>query len=166
MIAAIAANGVIGRDNSLPWRVVDDMRFFAEITRGRVVITGRLNYDAMGRALPERHNIVLSRNPSFLPVDAVVVPTIEAAFIAAENYGETEAFVIGGAQIYRLALPYAHCFYRTRLLSAVAGDVVFPALDESEWQSTRLQDGEANERNESAFVIERLSRRRPARGYR
>lgn len=165
LIAAIASNGVIGRDNNLPWDIADDMNFFTKMTQHRVVITGRRNYDAMGRALPERTNLVVSRRTAYSLPDAQVVPSVEVGLAVAQSKGETETFVIGGAQIYALALPYAHRFYRTRVLQAVPGDVKFPPFDEAQWQLTPLQRGDASSHNEMAFAIERLDRLRPPRDF-
>lgn len=160
LIAAVARNGVIGRDNALPWRIRDDMRFFIEKTLGHHVIMGRRNYEAMGKPLPRRPNIVISRDPAFV-AECPVVRTLEEALELARAAGETEAFIIGGAQIYALALPIAHVFYRTRVLADVPGDVVFPAFDESEWEIRTDREQPADERNEHAFVIETLTRKMP-----
>lgn len=161
LIAAVASNGVIGRDNALPWRIRDDMRFFVEKTRGHHVIMGRRNYEAMGRPLKGRPNIVVSRDPSFTAA-CPVVASLEAALELARAAGETEAFVIGGAQIYALALPLADVFYRTRVLAEVPGDVYFPPFDESEWEVQVERSQPADEHNEHPFVIETLRRRRRA----
>lgn len=158
LIAAIARNGVIGRDNALPWRIRDDMRFFVRKTTGHHVITGRRNYEAMGKPLPRRPNIVISRDPSFR-AECAVVSSLPAALDIARAAGETEAFVIGGAQIYALALPLADCFYRTRVLADVPGDVVFPAFDEGEWDVKLESEHPADEYNQYPFVIETLTRR-------
>ncbi len=161
LIAAVAANRVIGRDNDLPWKIQDDMKFFRESTRGHVVITGRKNFEAMGGALPKRPNIVVTRNPEYVAEGARVCSSVEQALNLAESLGESEAFVIGGAEIYALALPYAHTYYRTRVLADVPGDTLFPEFDESEWDAQELRTQEANERNQHAFVIEALQRRSP-----
>jgi dihydrofolate reductase len=158
LIAAVARNGVIGRDNQLPWRIRDDMRFFVRKTTGHHIITGRRNYEAMGKPLPRRPNIVISRDPSFR-AECAVVSSLGAALDMARAAGETEAFVIGGAQIYALALPIAHCFYRTRVLADVPGDVSFPAFDESEWDVKLESEHPADEFNQYPFVIETLTRR-------
>jgi dihydrofolate reductase len=158
LIAAVAQNGVIGRDNALPWRIRDDMRFFRQKTLGHHVVTGRRNYEAMGKPLPQRTNIVISRDPSFraaCPVVTGLGPALELARAA----GESEAFVIGGAQIYALALPIADVFYRTRVLADVPGDVVFPVFDEAAWDVTVASEHAADEHNEYPFVIETLTRR-------
>jgi len=159
LIAAVPQNGVIGRDNELPFRVKDDMKFFVRTTRGHTVITGRKNFDAMGKPLPGRRNIVVTRRSDLRLPGAEVVTNLPSALRLAEEAGEAEAFVIGGAEIYALALPYAHVFYRTRLLGEVVGDVVFPAFDESGWSVTELERGEKNADNEFAFVIEKLERK-------
>ena len=160
LIAAVAQNGVIGRDNDLPWRIRDDTRFFMQKTIGHHVIMGRRNYDAMGKPLPRRPNIVISRDPA-LRIECPVVGSLDAALALAREAGETEAFVIGGAQIYAQALPIADVYYRTRVLAEVPGDVVFPAFDEREWGVRFESAHEADERNEHPFVIETLTRRRP-----
>jgi dihydrofolate reductase len=159
LIAAVAANGVIGRNNSLPWRLRDDMRFFQEKTLGHHVIMGRKQYASMGRALPRRHNLVISRNPNF-GAECPVLTSLEQALEQARSAGESEAFIIGGAEIYALALPLADTFYRTRVLADVSGDVFFPRFDEAEWSVTSEREQAADERNEYAFVIETLRRRR------
>jgi dihydrofolate reductase len=161
LIAAVSSNGVIGRNNDLPWRLRDDMRFFMHKTVGHHVITGRKNYEAMGRPLPRRPNIVISRDPGFV-AECPVERSLERALDRARQAGETEAFVIGGAQIYAAALPIADVFYRTRVLADVPGDVFFPAFDESEWEAHLESTHAADERNEHPFVIETLTRRRPA----
>lgn len=162
LIAAVANNGVIGRNNALPWRIRDDMRFFVEKTSGHHVIMGRRNYEAMGRPLPRRPNIVISRDPAF-SARCPVVNSLEQALELARAAGETESFVIGGAQIYAMALPLADVFYRTRVLAEVTGDVVFPPFDESEWDVQVEREQAADQHNEHPFVIEILTRRRPAR---
>jgi len=161
LIAAVANNGVIGRNNQLPWRIRDDMRFFMQKTLGHHVITGRKNYEAMGRPLPRRPNIVVSRDPAFV-APCPVVRSLGAALELVRGGGESEAFVIGGAQLYAEALPIADVFYRTRVLADVPGDVVFPAFVESEWDVRVDSQHAADESNEHPFVIETLTRRRPA----
>lgn len=165
LIAAMAENGVIGRHNDLPWVIKDDLRFFMQKTKGHAVITGRKNFDAMGKALSQRDNYVVSRSAGPFP-DAVGTRSVEDALVLAEKAGETEAFVIGGAEIFAIALPYADTFYRTRVLADVPGDVFFPPIDESEWRVAELMRGEVSERNEHAFIVEELTRTVPLRSYR
>jgi dihydrofolate reductase len=158
LIAAVARNGVIGRHNQLPWRIRDDTRYFMQKTVGHHVITGRKNYEAMGKSLPRRPNIVVTRNPSFV-ADCPVVTSLGDALALARAAGESEAFVIGGAQLYAEALPIADIFYRTRVLADVPGDVIFPPFDEGEWDVHVDSEHAADDRNEHAFVIETLTRR-------
>jgi dihydrofolate reductase len=164
LIAAVARNGVIGRHNDLPWLIKDDLRFFMQKTKGHVVISGRKNFEAMGKPLKDRENYVVTRGSGSFP-GALTVHTVEDALRAAELAGETEAFVIGGAEIFAIALPYAHTFYRTRVLADVPGDVVFPVYDERDWDVVELFRGEVSERNEHAFVVEELTRRSPPQSY-
>jgi dihydrofolate reductase len=159
LIAAVAANGVIGRSNTLPWRLKDDLRFFMHKTLGHHVLMGRKNYESIGRALPRRPNVVISRNPEFR-CECPVVQSLEQALDLARQAGETEAFIIGGAEIYRLALPLADTFYRTRVLAKVEGDVRFPDFDEAAWDCVQQVQQAADDRNEHPFVIETLTRRR------
>ncbi len=165
LIAAVAENGVIGRDNDLPWKIRDDMRFFVATTRGHTVIMGRLNFDSMGRPLPKRRNIVVSRDASLMLEGCETVTSVEAALQLAAAADEEEAFIIGGAQIYQLALPFAHMIYRTRVLAEVPGDIVFPAIDESEWQVSVKSEFPQSEENEHAFIIEELTRTTAPRSY-
>lgn len=158
LIAAVANNGVIGRNNALPWRIRDDMRFFVEKTLGHHVIMGRKSYEAMGKPLPRRPNIVVSRNPSFQAA-CPVTRSLDEALSMAREAGEEEAFVIGGAQIYAQALSIADVFYRTRVLADVPGDVFFPVFEQDEWDVQSGPEHPADEHNEHAFVIETLTRR-------
>lgn len=159
MIAAVARNGVIGRDNQLPFRLRDDMRFFVSTTRGHAVITGRRNFDAMGRPLPGRRNLVVTKNPASIFEGAETVTSVPEALRLAYAGGESEAFIIGGAQIYALAFPYSHIFYRTRILADVLGDVYFPQLDLSDFEIETLSTVGRNQDNEHDFVIEKLTRK-------
>jgi dihydrofolate reductase len=157
LIAAVANNGVIGRNNALPWRIRDDMRYFMHKTLGHYVITGRKNYEAMGHPLPRRPNIVVTRDPGFR-AECPLVSSVPAALDLARAAGESEAFIIGGAQIYALALPLADVFYRTRVLADVAGDIVFPPFDAAEWLVHRDSEHAADAHNEYPFVIETLTK--------
>jgi len=158
LIAAVAQNGVIGRNNQLPWKLRDDMRFFVSTTQGHTVITGRKNFEAMGRALPRRTNIVISRDRAAVFAGSSTCTDIQGALRLAHDAGETEAFVIGGGEIYALALPYAHRIYRTLVERDVLGDVYFPAVDFSQFRRTELSRHAADEENEHPYVIERWDR--------
>lgn len=159
MIAAIAQNGTIGRNNQLPWRITEDMRFFTNTTRGHVVICGRKTFESMGAALPNRTNIVVTRNPAFHAPETRVAPNVVVALRTAQSLGETEAFVIGGTELFRAAKPYAHRFYRTLVLADVPGDVRYADDDWADWSEQPLAVGEKSAFNEHAFVITLLTRR-------
>ena len=134
LIAAVARNGIIGKDNALPWRLSADLKRFKALTTGHPILMGRKTWESLGRPLPGRHNIVISRNAAYRAEGATVVRSINAAIDAAVNDGE--AFVIGGEEIYRLALPLADRLQLTEIDSDFAGDAVFPAFDRSQWRET------------------------------
>ena len=165
LIAAVAENGVIGRDNDLPWKIRDDMRFFARTTKGHPVVMGRLSFEAMGRPLPGRRNIVVSRDARFHADGCESATSIAQALQMAAAKENEETFVIGGAQIYEQALPYAHRFYRTRVLANVEGDVLFPSAPFEGWSRTEIFSGVASDENEHAFVVELLERPEPPVSY-
>jgi dihydrofolate reductase len=159
LIAAVAQNGTIGRNNDLPWKIKEDMRFFVRTTRGHTVISGRKNFEAMGRPLPHRRNIVVSRNSELSFTECEVAASVPTALRLALLAEESEVFVIGGAQIYAAAMPYAHRFYRTLVLANVSGDVHFPAIDLSHWTRVELMTHSADAENEHSFVIEQWDRK-------
>ena len=137
LIAACARGGVIGVENRLPWHLPEDMKFFREATRGKPVIMGRKTWESLPdafRPLPGRLNIVVSRNPDFHAAGGTVVGSLADALTAA---GDAEtAFVIGGAELYRQALPLADRLLLTEIDRDYAGDAYFPEFDRSRWQQT------------------------------
>lgn len=124
LIAAVASNRIIGRDNKLPWNIPEDLRLFKQTTMGYPMIMGRKTFESLARPLPGRRHIVLSRNPDYRPQGGEYAPTLAAAL---EMCGEADkVFVIGGAQIFRQALPVATGMILTLLDREAEGDVVFP----------------------------------------
>ena len=162
LVAAVAENGVIGRDWTLPWRLPADLRRFRQLTTGHHVVMGRRTWESIGRPLPGRTNVVLSRDPFFRPEDesVVVEPSLDDALSRACRAGETELFVIGGAEVYALALPVADRIELTRVAAHVDGDVRFPRLDPADWREGAPEHHPADERNEHAFALVTLDRRR------
>jgi dihydrofolate reductase len=154
MIAAMAENRVIGKNNDLPWKLPDDMKYFMDTTKGHHCIMGRKNYDSIPekfRPLADRTNIVVTRQQNFSAPGCTVVNSLESALeIAAEN-NEPETFVIGGADIYRLGLPYANRLYLTEIKAPVAGDIFFPLFDKKEWKEISRIPHDADERHKYAF---------------
>lgn len=138
LVAAVAANGVIGRDNGLPWRIPADLRHFKALTLGRPVVMGRHTFVSIGRPLPGRLNIVLTRGE---PIEGVVTAASPAqAVAAAEAAGAGEAMVIGGEQVYRLFMDRADRIYLTEVHADVEGDARFPAFDRTAWTETARDD--------------------------
>ena len=135
LIAAVAANGVIGSDNALPWRLPEDLKRFKALTLGHPVIMGRKTYESIGRPLPGRRNIVVTRNAAYQTDGCEVVASLAAALAACQG-GSDEIFVIGGAQIYAEALPLAQRLYLTEIHAGFAGDAHFPAFDRNTWRET------------------------------
>ena len=132
LIAAVAENGVIGRNNTLPWRLPADLRHFRRLTLGHPVLLGRRNYESIGRPLPQRTNIVLTRRAGFEAPGCIVVHSLPDALAAAGDAAET--FVAGGAEIYAQAYGRAERFYLTRVHAEVPGDTRFPEVDWSQWR--------------------------------
>lgn len=160
LIAAVSANGVIGRGNELPWRLRADLKSFKAKTLGHHVIVGRKTFECFGgKPLPGRPHVIVSRDPGYTVEGCTVVSSVDAALAVAHAAGEQEAMVIGGAQIYTLALPHAQTFYRTRVLADVEGDVYFPRLDESLWSVVHSEVHQlVDEHNQYPFVLETLAR--------
>lgn len=156
MIAAMARNRVIGREGSLPWRLPADMRHFVNTTRGLPVITGRRNFEDIGRALPGRHTIVLTRQPGFRAPGCTVVGDIRAALAAAGRAGEV--MIIGGETIYRQFLPRATRLELTLVDTDIDGDCHFPRLDPADWSALRRSHREPDERNPMGMTFLQLVR--------
>lgn len=135
LIAAVARNGVIGKDNQLLWHLPGDMRHFRETTRGKPVIMGRKTWESLPekfRPLPGRLNIVVSRDPGYQAPGATLAGSLQDAIEIARN--AEEAFVIGGAELYRQALPFADRLYLTEIAADFAGDTWFPEVPPEDWQ--------------------------------
>jgi dihydrofolate reductase len=161
---ARSLNGVIGRDNDLPWRLKSDLAIFKARTMGKPVIMGRKTWDSLPRKpLPGRMNIVLSQDGSFEPAQAVVCESfLEALQMAKEQAtddGVDEVCVIGGRAIFELALPRAKRLYLTEVQAEVEGDVRFPAFDEAAWTEVSREEHPAGPDDDHAFVFRVLERR-------
>ena len=159
LIVARARNGAIGLANAMPWHLPADLAHFKRTTLGHPVIMGRRTWESIGRALPGRRNIVVSRTPGFRAPGAEVVGSLAAAWEAVRD--ADEAFVIGGAQLYADALPQADRIYLTDMAGEVEGDTFFPALDARQWRETLLGEHPADERNRFALRFLLLERVRP-----
>ena len=159
LIAAYAQNRVVGIDNKLPWHLPEDLKYFKRCTSGKAIIMGRKTYESIGRPLPNRTNIVITRNPDF-EADGVKVVTslndaIELAAAVNEVNGVDEIMVIGGAAIYELTLPMADRLYLTHVHAQVEGDAYFPEVDFSNWREVERADYASSETNpyDYSFVV-------------
>jgi dihydrofolate reductase len=159
IIAAVAANGVIGRDGDLPWRLPADLRFFKRVTTGHHLVMGRKTWASIGRPLPGRTIVVITRDRSLEIPGVRVVHALADALALARAAGDSEAFVAGGAEVFALALPLADRLYLTRVHARVDGDVCFPPLREQEWVEVAREEHAADERHAHAFAICTLERR-------
>jgi dihydrofolate reductase len=160
LVVAVADNGVIGRDNALPWHLPADLRQFRRITMGHPLLMGRRTHEAIGRPLDGRHNIVLSRDPCFRAPGCTVVESLEAAMEAARP--AAELMVIGGETLYRQTLPLAERIYLTEVHARPEGGARFPALDEAQWLTQEREERPADQHNPYACTFRRLQRRQQA----
>jgi dihydrofolate reductase len=172
IVVAVARNGVIGQGGGLPWRLPADLRFFKRVTMGHHLIMGRKTWASIGRPLPGRTMVVLTRDPAAAFPGAQVAHALPEALALARDAGDSEACVIGGAEIFALALPLADRFYLTRVHASVEGDVCFPApvhddaqgnawLAEHRWVEVAREAHAADDQHAFAFDLCTFERQRP-----
>ncbi|SES79354.1 dihydrofolate reductase [Oceanobacillus limi] len=147
LLVAMDRNQVIGVNNDLPWRLPNDLKFFKELTVGNTIIMGRKTFDSIGRALPKRRNVVLSRNQISFPESVEVIRDIETIVEWNNQNPNEEYFVIGGAVLFEQLLPYADRMYITWIDYDFSGDTYFPTFSLSDWELTSKVKGERNENN-------------------
>lgn len=139
LIAALSKNRVIGKNNDLPWHLPDDMKYFMQTTKGHHVIMGRKNYDSIPekfRPLPNRTNIVVTRQKDFSAPNCTIVNSIEQGIAIAKKVNELETFIIGGAQIYKEGMALTQRMYLTEIQSDIEGDTYFPEIPSGKWKET------------------------------
>lgn len=156
IIAAVARNGIIGRDGNLPWRLSRDLKRFKSLTMGHHIIMGRKTYESIGRLLPGRTTVVVSRQADYDAGGGCVAPGLNEAIELAA--GDEEVFIVGGAQLYAIALPIADRLYLTIVEADVAGDSSFPAWVEGDWKAITDERFDADERNDYATRFRVLDR--------
>ena len=159
IVVAMAANRVIGRDNQLPWHLPADLKHFKQTTMGKPILMGRKTWESIGRPLPGRTNIVITRDENYDAPGCVVVHSIEAAMQAVEE--QDEVMIIGGAEFYRQVLPRTDRIYLTRINEDFEGDTLFPELISSEWQEAGRVDCDADDNNPHSYsfiTLDRVSR--------
>jgi dihydrofolate reductase len=160
LIAALDRGNAIGRDNQLPWHLPDDLRHFKALTMGQPLLMGRRTAESLGRALPGRLNLVLTRGDAVPFVGMQPVPSLRAALLAAVP--APELWVIGGGELYRLCLPYAERLHLTEVDTRIDdGDVFFPRVDPAQWQELSHSEHPADARHAHAFRMRELVRRAP-----
>ncbi|OMH39197.1 dihydrofolate reductase [Motiliproteus sp. MSK22-1] len=164
LIVAQSENRVIGRNNKLPWHLPEDLKYFKSVTMGKVIIMGRKTFESIGRPLPGRTNIVVTRNLEYSFNGVDVVHDLQAAIEKAESLsiinGWNEALVIGGSQLYEQALPLTERLYLTQVHHQVDGDAYFPALNSQDWEqvgSKSFKSDDVNPYNYSFLVFNRKS---------
>ncbi|PZQ16909.1 MAG: diacylglycerol kinase [Ancylobacter novellus] len=162
LVAAVASNGVIGRDNGLPWRLSSDLKRFKEVTIGKPLIVGRKNHEAIGRPLPGRETIVMTRDRAFrepgVHVAHDVADALGLAEAMAEEMGADEIICAGGGEIYQLLMPKASRMRLTEVDAEPEGDVFFPKWDASRWKETFREEHGPGPRDDHAFTFRDLVR--------
>ncbi|HWV14451.1 MAG TPA: dihydrofolate reductase [Cellvibrio sp.] len=159
LIVAAAQNGVIGRENQLPWHLPQDLKYFKATTLGKPIIMGRKTFESIGRPLPGRTNIVISRQPDWNAAGVLVAKSVEQALVLAgqvrdeQQQTADEVMVIGGAEIYRHALAIADRVYLTRVHADIDGDAYFPELPAAEWKKVSEVAGEADANLPHSFLL-------------
>ncbi len=155
LIVAVSTNNVIGKNNQLIWHLPADLKHFKQLTTGHTVFMGRKTYDSIGKPLPNRRNVVISRSVDKI-TGCEVATSLEEALQLTQQ--ENEVFVIGGAEIYRKALPLAHRIYLTQIHQDFDGDTFFPSIDFQSWQETSREDFSPDEKNAFSYSFITLNR--------
>jgi dihydrofolate reductase len=157
LIVAVADNGVIGRDNALPWHLPEDLKRFKRLTMGKPIVMGRKTFESIGKPLPGRLNIVVTRDANYQREGVTVVHDADAALAAAVGAGEI--MVIGGAGLFRLFMPWAGRVHLTRVHGEIDGDIRWEPLDARMWHRTASEDRAADERHAYAMTFELWEKR-------
>lgn len=158
LVVAVARNGVIGRDNRLPWRLPDEIAYFKRVTMGHPVVMGRRTWESIGKPLPGRENIVVTRQRDFAAPGCTVVHSLEEAWKAAGN--ADEVCVIGGTTLFEESLPLADRIHYTEVEADVEGDTYFPPFDRSQWREREVERHAADARHAYPYRILVLDRKR------
>lgn len=154
IIVAASENNVIGRNNDLPWKLPDDMKFFVKTTKGHHILMGRKNLESFGKLLPNRTNILLTRDRNYTFDGAKIFYDLKEAIDFAANNGEDELMIIGGGEIYKQCLPFTDRIYLTRIHTEIEGDTFFPVLKENEWKLKSEEFHDKDEKHNYAFSFQ------------
>lgn len=159
-IVAMSENRVIGDDNQLPWHLPADLKHFKTITSGHPILMGRKTYESIGRPLPNRTNIIITRNPEFKAEGCIVIQSLDEAIRYAAESNCDEIFIIGGAEVYKQLLPHIKRIYLTIVHENFDGDAFFPELNLAEWKENKRERHDADDNNEydySFIMLERIT---------
>ena len=163
IISAIVAtdiNNVIGKDNDIPWRLPADLKYFKRRTLNHHIIMGRKTFESIGRPLPKRTNIIVTRNPFYIASNCLVTSSIQEALQIAKDNGEEEVFIIGGGEIYRQSIAFCNRVYLTYVDTIIEnGEVFFPELPTEEWEEVSSETHQPDEKNEFTYTFKVLERR-------
>lgn len=157
-IAAMSKNRVIGSNNGIPWYLQEDFRFFKRTTLNHPIIMGRKTFESIGKPLPKRTNMVVTKNPFYISSGIVILHSLEAALEMANNHGEEEVFIIGGGTIYQQSLPFLDSIYLTEVQTELAGDTFFPELNFNNWKVSEILSHKKDSKNDFDFIIKRYER--------
>ena len=157
-ILAMSENHVIGDDNQLPWHLPADLRHFKTITSGHPILMGRKTHESIGRPLPNRTNIVITRNHAYHADGCLVVKSIDEAIEEAKKLQQNEIFIIGGAEVYKQLLPHIECIYLTIVHEIFEGDAFFPELDMNEWKELSREFHDADDENDYDYSFVQMER--------
>lgn len=159
ILVAVSENGVIGRGGRLPWQLPDELQYLKRTTMGHTLLMGRKTYESIGKPLPGRTSIIVSRNRSYQPhPEVIVVPELDSGIDAAADRGETELFVLGGESIYAEALPRADRLYLTRVHTELEGDAHFPPFGPADWKQVHEESHPQDSRHAHAFTHQTFER--------
>ncbi len=156
IVVAVSTNNVIGADGALPWHLSEELRRFKKVTMGKPIVMGRTTHESIGRPLPGRRNIVMSRQPDYVADGCEVFGSVEVVMQLLRD--EDEVMIIGGGDVYRQFLPQVECIYRTRVDAEANGDTWFPALDANEWRVVQSESFPVTDERDIGFTIEQLQR--------
>ena len=159
IIVATTENLVIGKDNKIPWYLPADLKYFKRTTLNHHILMGRKCYESIGRPLPKRTNVIITRNPFYIASNCITVHSLKEGIELARSNNEDELFIIGGGQIYEMALPFADRIYLTKVDLEVEGDVFFPEINYENWKLISKENhgkDDKNEYNYSFIILERL----------
>ncbi|MBB6612078.1 dihydrofolate reductase [Pontibacter sp. Tf4] len=158
IVVAVAENNVIGKDNKLIWHLPADLRFFKNLTMGHPIVMGRKTYESIGKPLPGRTTVIITRQHDFEAPGCIVVNSIDKAIVQAQTIDQ-DVYIIGGAEIYKQALSKADTIYLTRVHHTFEGDTFFPEIVENQWEAVSEEKHEPDEKNKYSYSFVTLKRK-------